>query len=127
MISANNRTSLSVNVARIESCELLEYCTEAEYQPRPMRRRKLVLELTDERNALERCLLHFSHLQKETERIGENTYRLTLHYEKEDETELLIRVLSFGPVLKVLSPQKFREKLLHRLNRQLGMARKGTM
>lgn len=127
MISANNRTSLSVNVARIESCELLEYCTEAEYQPRPMRRRKLVLELTDERNALERCLLHFSHLQKETERIGEKTYRLTLHYEKEDETELLIRVLSFGPVLKVLSPQKFREKLLHRLNRQLGMARKGTM
>ena len=124
MISGNNRTSLSVNLARIEACELLEPCTEEEYRPKPMRRRKLVLELTDERNALERCMLHFSHLQKETERIGEKTYRLTLHYEKEDETELLIRVLSFGPVLKVLSPQKFREKLLHRLNRQLGWGRK---
>ena len=61
------------------------------------------------------------------EDIGEKTYRLTLHYEKEDETELLIRVLSFGPVLKVLSPQKFREKLLHRLNRQLGLAKKGEL
>lgn len=124
MISGNNRTALSVNLARIEACELLEPCTDEEYRPKPMRRRKLVLELTDERNALERCMLHFSHLQKETERIGENTYRLTLHYEKEDETELLIRVLSFGPVLKVVSPAKFREKLLQRLHRQLHLAKK---
>lgn len=124
MVSGNNRTALSVNLARIQACELLEPCTEEEYQPKPMRRRKLVLELTDERNALERCMLHFSHLQKETERIGDKTYRLTLHYEKEDETELLIRVLSFGPVLKVISPEKFREKLLQRLNMQLRMAKK---
>lgn len=127
LISGNNRTALSVNLARIQACELLEPCTDEEYRPKPMRRRKLVLELTDERNALERCLLHFSHLQKETERIGERTYRLTLHYEKEDETELLIRVLSFGPVLKVISPAKFREKLLQRLNRQLHLAKKAEI
>lgn len=124
MISGNNRVALSVNLARITQCELLEKCTDEEYRPKPMRRRKLVLELTDERNALERCMLHFSHLQKETERMGERTYRLTLHYEKEDETELLIRVLSFGPMLKVISPEKFREKLLHRLNMQLGWMKK---
>lgn len=124
MISGNNRTALSVNVARITHSQLMEPCEKGEYQPKTMRRRTLVLELTDERNALERCLLHFSHLKKETERIGEKTYRLTLHYEKEDETELLIRVLSFGPVLKVLSPAKFREKLLWRLNEQLRLAKK---
>lgn len=124
MISGNNRTALSVNVARITHCHLMEPCEAGEYQPKAMRRRTLVLELTDERNALERCLLHFSHLKKETERIGEKTYRLTLHYEKEDETELLIRVLSFGPVLKVLSPAKFRERLLWRLNEQLRLVKK---
>ncbi|MBQ1230661.1 MAG: WYL domain-containing protein, partial [Clostridia bacterium] len=75
----------------------------------------------DERNALERAMLHFSHLNKETERIGENLYKLTVFYEREDETELLIRVLSFGPVLKVVFPDDFRKKLVHRLEKQKKM------
>ena len=83
-----------------------------------MTKRILVLELTDERNALERVMLHFSHLDKETERIGDNRYRITLHYEQEDETELLIRVLSFGPVLKVVFPEDFIKKLCERLEKQ---------
>ena len=119
LITGNNRTALSVNVARITGCECLEVCSWQ--QPRAMRRQTLVLELTDERNALERVMLHFSHLEKETERIGENRYRLTLRYESEDETELLIRVLSFGPALKVLSPAKFRRRIKERIGRQMGI------
>lgn len=117
LITGNNRTALSVNVARILHCEVLEGCVWQ--QQRTMRRSTLVLELYDERNALERVMLHFSHLEKETERVGENRYRLTLRYEKEDETELLIRVLSFGPALKVISPAGFRKKLLERVQRQM--------
>lgn len=83
-----------------------------------MKKRALVLELTDERNALDRVMLHFSHLDKETERLGENRYRVTLRYELEDETELLIRVLSFGPVLKVISPESFIDLLRERLKKQ---------
>ena len=119
LITGNNRTALSVNLARIVSCTLLEPCLPEEYHPSVMRKQALVLELTDTRNALERCLLHFSHLEKETERIGGDRYRLTLRYEKEDETELLIRVLSFGPVLKVISPERFKNQLRYRLRRQL--------
>lgn len=83
-----------------------------------MKKRILVLELTNERNALERAMLHFSHLDKETERIDENRYKITLFYEREDETELLIRVLSFGPVLKVIFPDDFVKKLCERLEKQ---------
>lgn len=119
LITGNNRTALSVNLSRIVSCALLEPAAPEEYHPRTQRRQELVLELTDQRNALERCLLHFSHLEKETERIGENLYRVTLRYEKEDETELLIRVLSFGPVLKVISPERFKNQLRHRIRRQM--------
>ena len=79
------------------------------------------MELKDERNALERAMLHFSHLNKETERIGEDLYKITLFYEREDETELLIRVLSFGPVLKVVFPDDFTEKLVQRLKKQKEM------
>ena len=119
LISANKRAPLMINLARIADCKLLEAATAEEYRPQAMRKRELVLELTDERNALERCMLHFSHLEKETERIDEGRYRIILRYEKDDETELLIRVLSFGHVLKVVSPEQFREKLVKRIKKQM--------
>ena len=118
LISANKRDTLSINLARITNCFMLEPYTEEEYQPRTMKQRILQLELMDERNALERAMLHFSHLNKETERIGDDLYKITLFYEREDETELLIRVLSFGPVLKVIYPDDFVMKLVQRLENQ---------
>lgn len=118
LISANKRESLSINLGRIQQCFMLEPCDDAEYRPKPMKKRILVLELTDDRNALERVMLHFSHLDKETERIDDTHYKITLFYEKEDETELLIRVLSFGPVLKVVFPDDFVRKLTDRLEKQ---------
>ncbi|MBP3412628.1 MAG: WYL domain-containing protein [Oscillospiraceae bacterium] len=118
LISANNRESLSINLARIKGCFLMEPCEEGDYRPKAMKKRKLILELTDDRNALERVMLHFSHLDKETERIDDTHYKITLFYEREDETELLIRVLSFGPVLKVIFPHDFIEKLQERLKKQ---------
>ena len=118
LLTFSPRDSLTINLARIRDAELLEPYTPEEYTPHPPRKETLVLELTDRRNALERVLLHFSHLEKETRRLDENRYRLTLRYEKEDETELLIRVLSFGPVLRVLSPDSFIEKVRERLEKQ---------
>lgn len=118
LISANTREPLMINLARIRKCVLLEPCKDGEYDPKPMRKRVLVLELTDDRNALERVMLHFSHLEKETERMDDTHYKLTLFYEREDETELLIRILSFGPVLKVISPDDFVKKLRERLENQ---------
>jgi len=118
VLTSSPQTALTVNVARIKSCELLEPWTEEEFRPKALLRDTLVLELTDERNALERVMLHFSHLEKETERLDGSHYRLTLHYDREDETELLIRVLSFGPVLRVVSPDGFVGKVKERLKKQ---------
>ena len=118
LISGSAREPLSINLGRITDCELLEPCAPAEYRPRQMKQEKLVLEVRDERNALERVMLHFSHLSKQTQRLGEDRYLLTLFYEREDETELLIRVLSFGPVLKVVYPDDFVRKLVQRLENQ---------
>ncbi len=118
LISANKRQALSINLARITNCFLMEPYAEADYRPIAMKKRKLILDLTDDRNALERVMLHFSHLDKETERIDDNHYKITLFYEREDETELLIRVLSFGPVLKVVFPDDFIKKLCDRLEKQ---------
>ena len=84
--------------------------------PKPKEKRSVTLELTDERNALERVMLHFAHFEKQAERIGESRYKLTLVYDPDDETELVIRILSFGPMVRVSSPARFvgliKERLL---------------
>lgn len=79
----------------------------------------LVLEITTERNALERTMLHFSCYQKQVERLKDsNTYRCTIYYDKHWETELLIQVLSFGPVVKVLGPETFLRQIRERVRNQ---------
>lgn len=108
----------TINLSRIRSCELLEKYSEAAYTPPSPKKETLVLDLYDERNTLERAMLHFSHLEKQTERIDAKHYRMTLRYEQEDETEMLIRVLSFGPTLRVISPLHFTEKIRNRLIQQ---------
>ena len=108
----------TINMARIRSCELLE-----EYDPGAVtvpkgRLKALTLLLHDERNGLERVLLHFSHFEKETQKLDEQLYRITLRYDQDDETELLIRVLSFGPVLEVVAPITFRQLMRNRIQKQ---------
>lgn len=121
MICADERRPYSINLARIRWCDIVDEESDTACKPAPMEKCCLVLELIDQRNALERAMLHFSHLEKETERIEGDRYRLTLYFEKEDETELLIRVLSFGPMLKAVAPQAFVEKLKLRLQKQKNM------
>lgn len=118
LISSSRKDALCINLARITECSMLEPCEDADYCPRAMQKRKLVLELTDDRNALERVMLHFSHLDKKTERMDDSHYKITIFYEREDETELLIRVLSFGPMLKVVFPDDFIKKLYARVEKQ---------
>lgn len=69
-------------------------------------------------------MLHFSHLEKITERLDEKHYRLQLIYNKSDETEMVIRILSFGPLLRVQEPAGFIELLRHRLRKQLALRAK---
>lgn len=116
---ASPRFAHTLNLSRMLSCELAEPYAEKEYRPHVHPKEQLVLELTDERNALERIMLHFSHLEKETVRLDEKHYRLTLYYEKDDETELLIRVLSFGPMVRVISPESILKQLKFRLEKQM--------
>lgn len=106
-----------INIARIRSCCLLGDAVQVETAPKPHMGR-LVLEISDWRNGLERAMLHFSHLEKTAEKLDEKHYRMTLHYDLQDDTEMLIRVLSFGPLAKVVEPESFRERIRARLEKQ---------
>ena len=113
----------TINMARIRSCELLdEYDPQSVALPEP-NRAELVLWLHDERNALERVLLHFSHLEKETQKLDARLYQIKLHYDPDDQIELLIRILSFGPVLEVKAPEEFIQLVRERVSRQMSYSR----
>ncbi|MDY4920101.1 MAG: WYL domain-containing protein [Phascolarctobacterium sp.] len=82
-------------------------------------RQRLVLELEDTRHTLMRAMLHFSDLAKETQKLDDMHYLLTVDYDQSDETEMLYRVLSFGPTIKVREPESFKELLRQKLLEQL--------
>lgn len=69
-------------------------------------------------DALERAMLHFSDFKKITEKIEERKYKMEIYYEAIDETEVLIRVLSFGPMLRVIYPKRFISLIKERLKKQ---------
>lgn len=104
------------NLARITSCKPCN--RELSTSPRPQEIRSVTLLIFDGRNALERVMLHFAHFEKRAERVDEQRYRLTVRYDAADETELVIRILSFGPFVKVESPDSFVELIRARLAKQ---------
>lgn len=80
---------------------------------------KSVRSYDDERRRLESWLgdymLHFAHFEKQAERTDDGRYILRLKYYENDETEIVIRVLSFGPYVKVLEPESFVNLIKERL------------
>ena len=119
LIGTGSRLGNTINLGRITSCEKCESQKGEKVGKRNLPRpRKVIFELVDDRNALERVLMHFAHFEKQVEKIEDQKYQVTLHYEKEDETEILIRVLSFGPMLRVVKPAAFIHLIKDRLSEQ---------
>ncbi len=86
--------------------------------------RELTITVDDYRNALERVMLHFAHFEKKAERLDGLRYRLHIKYDSADETEMVIRVLSFGPMVHVESPEDFVSLIRERLRKQMMLTNK---
>lgn len=114
-----SRLGGTVNLGRIVSCEGTKTTENTKLIHRiPPRKRRVIFELEDERKALERVLLQFAHFPKKAERIAKNKYQITVDYDKDDETEMVIRILSFGPMIKVVQPEHFVNLIKERLRKQ---------
>ena len=113
---------MTLNLGKIITVELGKPL-EKEPPQHAVPQEKLVLELVDERHTMMRALMHFSDLAKETEKLDDTHYLLTVYYDKSDETEMVYRVLSFGPTMKVKEPEGFVELVKERLTEQMGLGR----
>lgn len=116
-----NRHSI-LNIARINSCELTDNSKVDDISEEDLpdnRRTSVTLEIYDERKAMERVMLAFAHFEKSAVQVSDEVYRLTLNYDSFDEIELVVRVLSFGPMVKVLEPESFRNLIQERISKQI--------
>lgn len=121
--TGNRKMIYILNIGRVTSIETLDAMPSGIYSAQNTgtnaQFRQVILEITKERNALERCMVHFAHFEKRTEYDeGSDTYTCTIRYNVMDETEVVIRVLSFGPTIKVLDPDEFVREIRNRVKSQ---------
>ena len=117
-----------LNLERIEDCHLspeklpdslIRDLPRHFFTPVHKAKEPVLLKISGERNSLERCMLHFASYEKHTEYDQENNcWFCSIYYDTADETELLIDILSFGPVVEVLGPEEFLRKVKQRVKRQ---------
>ena len=120
LVAAGWKRRWVINLSRMKECSFA-----SRNDPMPLKeavKESVTFELEDRRNALNRVLLHFSHLEKETRKLENQRYRVTLRYDREDETEMVIRILSFGSAVRVTEPEHFISLLRERIDRQRQLA-----
>ncbi len=115
-----------INVGRILSAELLHEVGQPTDINSYFDERKcsepLVVKVTTERRTVERFLMEFATFEKRTERFDESgECVVSLWYDKANETEILIQLLSFGPTIEILAPKRMRELAKERIDRQFGL------
>lgn len=89
------------------------------------KKKQAKIKILNERNAVNRFMLEFAELEKDSvfdEDSGE--CMVSIKYDEQNENEIIIRLLSFGPVVEVLSPYDFRRKIKERVDKQLALMKK---
>lgn len=67
-----------------------------------------------------RAIRQFSYFKKTCQKTEEaNTYQMTVDYDYSDQSDIIIRVLMFGPQMKVLGPDEVVENIKSRIQKQV--------
>lgn len=119
VLCAGSRDIRTINIGRIVQCTLLDEIFPEDKCLQTRKLEKLIFELNDERNALERAMMKFAHYRKEVVRTGDNTYHVEMEYDVDDETDVLIQLMSFGSYVNLLKPENMKNELRERISRQL--------
>ena len=119
LVGSDSKFKTTINLGRIAECTFYKKPFLTNYQENKIENIcQVSFELTDQRNTLERVLLHFAHFKKCAKKVSDDRYLVTIYYDKEDEMEMVIRILSFGPTIKVVEPTHFIELIKKRLIEQ---------
>lgn len=118
LITAGWRAGSTINLAKIRSCAPDTEGREAIGEEKAVIYDTVTVMICDERNAMERFMLHFAHFEKKAERLNKKQYLVKIRYAHDDEPEMVIRILSFGPMVEILEPEPFRRLMVEKLKKQ---------
>lgn len=114
----------TVNLGRITSLVVTDKVHEKEvdmqkYHAKTRCTVPVTVEVSSERNGIERFMTEFASYEKRSlYNPDEGKCTVQIWYDKQDETELLIQLLSFGAVVEIKSPSFFRRAAGMRVERQ---------
>lgn len=117
LVTSGCRFIKTVNLARITKCKIYSGDTTLVSTPDEAKYETITLKVSEERNTLERSLMHFAHFEKRVEKIDDH-YLLHIKFNRDDEPEVVIRVLSFGPTVEVLGSENFKQLIINKLKSQ---------
>ena len=119
LVTAGWRAVSTVNLAKIRDCAHYTGERRVVGEEKEVVYDTITVKLRDERNAMERFMLHFAHFEKQAEKLDKKHYLVKIKYAHDDESEMVIRILSFGPMVEVLEPEPFRKLVVEKLEKQL--------
>ena len=119
LITAGWRAVSVVNLAKIRACVHYHGERQAVGEEKTVIYDTVTVKICDERNAMERFMLHFAHFEKQAEKLDKKHYLVKIRYTHDDESEMVIRILSFGPMVEVLEPESFKNLIIEKLEKQL--------
>lgn len=120
---------IKLNIARMISIIPAETRTDIDFErfiEMKMLKSPIDIEISDFRNGFERIFIGLSNY-KRTSVFNEETGKCTMriYCMDDDVQELLIMMLSFGPAIRVIGPEDFREKYVDRVKKQMEMLKTG--
>lgn len=81
--------------------------------------KKLVIEVYPQLNGIERVFIELSNYKREAEFDKErNCCVMNIYYDSADEGDLIIKMLSFGKVVKIITDCHIKEEVIRRINVQ---------
>ena len=119
VITAGWRSVSTVNLARIRSCVPYTGDRKAIGEAKAVIYDTVTVKIRDERNAMERFMLHFAHFEKQAEKLDKMHYLVKIKYAHDEMSEMVIRILSFGPMVEVLESEAIRHLVIEKLKKQL--------
>ena len=119
VVTAGWRSVSTVNLVKIRACAYDNGYRRVSGREKPVVYDTITVKIRDERNAMERFMLHFAHFEKQAEKLDKKHYLVKIKYAHDDESEMVIRILSFGPMIEVLEPEPFRKLVIEKLEKQL--------
>lgn len=118
-VMVNLHTMSNIEIKEDSLCKLSKKEIYAAIKNTKYCKEPIVLELIDEKFAMERCFMSFSSYERYTRIIGQGKYEVKLYYYTFEETEVIRRILGLGPHVKVIEPIRIRQKIIDLVKKSL--------